>query len=181
MKSLNGNWRFHWSPDPQSRPIDFFKSNFSHDNWDYIPVPSTIERQGHGVPLYTNSIYPFKVDPPFVMGEPDSTYTNFLNRNPVGSYYRTFTVPEQWKDKRTILHLAGASSAVFVWVNGRKVGYSQGSRLPAEFDVTDYLQDGENSLAIETYKYSDGSYLEDQDYCSERISLSTFSPFKKVS
>ena len=181
VKSLNGNWRFHWSPDPQSRPIDFFKSNFSHDNWDYIPVPSTIERQGHGVPLYTNSIYPFKVDPPFVMGEPDSTYTNFLNRNPVGSYYRTFTVPEQWKDKRTILHLAGASSAVFVWVNGRKVGYSQGSRLPAEFDVTDYLQDGENSLAIETYKYSDGSYLEDQDYCSERISLSTFSPFKKVS
>lgn len=164
VKSLNGNWRFHWSPDPQSRPIDFFKSTFSHNNWDYIPVPSTIERQGYGVPLYTNSIYPFKVDPPFVMGEPDSTYTTFLNRNPVGSYYRTFTVPEQWKDKRTILHLAGASSAVFVWVNGQKVGYSQGSRLPAEFDVTDYLQNGENSLAIETYKYSDGSYLEDQDY-----------------
>ncbi len=164
VKSLNGDWRFHWSPDPQSRPIDFYKSDYSHDNWDYIPVPSTIERQGYGVPLYTNSVYPFKVNPPFVMGIPDSTYTSFLNRNPVGSYYRTFTVPEEWKNKRTILHLAGASSAIFVWVNGQKVGYSQGSRLPAEFDVTDYLHSGENSLAIETYKYCDGSYLEDQDY-----------------
>lgn len=164
VKSLNGDWRFKWSPTPQSRPIDFYKSDYSHSNWDFIQVPSTIERQGYGVPLYTNSIYPFKVNPPYVMGEPDSRYTNYINRNPVGSYHRSFTVPKEWKDKRIILHLAGASSAVFVWVNGQKVGYSQGSRLPAEFDLTDFLQKGENSLAIETYKYSDGSYLEDQDY-----------------
>lgn len=162
--SLNGNWQFFWSPDPQSRPIDFYKPDFNRDDWSSIVVPSTIERQGFGVPLYTNSTYPFKVNPPFVMGEPEKYYTAFKQRNPVGSYCRTFTVPQSWKSKRIILHLGGASSATFVWVNGHKVGYSQDSRLPAEFDVTDFLVEGENFLAIETYKYCDGSYLEDQDY-----------------
>ncbi|TNF46243.1 MAG: glycoside hydrolase family 2, partial [Bacteroidetes bacterium] len=164
LKSLNGKWQFHWSPDPQSRPVDFYMPGFSRKDWATIEVPSTIERQGYGVPLYTNSVYPFKPNPPYVMDEPDSLYTTFHQRNPVGSFCRTFTVPENWKGKRIILHTAGVSSAFFVWVNGKKVGYSQDSRLPAEFDLTDYLVKGENLLAVEVYKYSDGSYLEDQDY-----------------
>ncbi len=164
VKSLNGKWQFQWSPDPQSRPVTFYKPGFSRKDWATIQVPSTIERQGFGVPLYTNSIYPFKANPPFVMDETDPKYTTFKQRNPVGSYCRTFTVPEEWTGKRIILHLAGSSSGTFVWVNGKKVGYSQDSRLPAEFDLTDFLCSGENFLAIETYKYSDGSYLEDQDY-----------------
>lgn len=164
VKSLNGTWKFHWSPDPASRPVDFYKTDFSYADWGTIQVPSTIERQGYGVPVYTNSVYPFKANPPFVMDEPDPRFTTYKQRNPVGSYIRTFTVPAEWNDKQIILHLAGASSAAFVWVNGEKVGYSQDSRLPAEFLLNDYLKEGENLLAIETYKYSDGSYLEDQDY-----------------
>ena len=164
VKSLNGKWQFHWSPDPQSRPVDFYKPDFPRKDWTTIRVPSTIERQGFGKPLYTNSIYPFKVNPPYVTDEPDPKYTTFLQRNPVGSYCRTFSVPEEWEGKRIILHLAGSGSGTFVWVNGNKVGYSQDSRLPAEFDLTGYLKPGDNFLAIETYKYCDGSYLEDQDY-----------------
>ena len=105
------------------------------------------------------------------MGNPGPRFTNYSQRNPVGSYLRTFAVPEEWKDKQIILHLAGASSAVFVWVNGHQVGYSQDSRLPAEFLLNDYLKDGENTLAIETYKYSDGSYLEDQDYWAFSVGI----------
>lgn len=164
VKSLNGIWKFQWSPDPASRPADFYTPDFSFDNWSTVQVPSTIERQGYGVPLYTNSVYPFRAKPPYVMREPDPRYTTYKQRNPVGSYVRSFTVPEEWNGKQIILHLAGVSSAAFIWVNGKQVGYSQGSRLPAEFLLNDYLKEGENTLAIETYKYSDGSYLEDQDY-----------------
>lgn len=164
LLSLNGKWFFNWSPDPQSRPVDFINPNFSYKNWKQIDVPSTIERQGFGIPLYTNSVYPFKANPPYVMDEPDKKFTTYKQRNPVGSYCRTFRVPKQWKGMQIILHLAGSSSGTFVWVNGKKVGYSQDSRLPAEFLLNDYLKDGENYLAIETYKYCDGSYLEDQDY-----------------
>lgn len=164
VKSLNGKWQFYWSPDPQSRPVEFYKPGFRRNDWKTIDVPSTIERQGFGVPLYTNSVYPFKANPPFVMDEPALRFTSFKQRNPVGSYCRTFTVPQEWKGKHIILHLAGASSGTFVWVNGQRIGYSQDSRLPAEFDITGALIPGENFLAIETYKYCDGSYLEDQDY-----------------
>lgn len=164
VKSLNGEWLFHRSPDPESRPMDFYKIDYSHNNWNTITVPSTMERQGFGTAIYTNSVYPFKVNPPYVMDELPLEYTAFKERNPVGSYARYFTVSEDWKDKQIVLHLAGASSASYVWVNGNKVGYSQDSRLPAEFDITPYLSSGENYLAIEAYKYSDGSYLEDQDY-----------------
>lgn len=164
VESLNGDWQFYWSPNPDERPVDFYKNEYNTNNWKTIPVPSTIERQGYGVPLYTNIIYPFKVDPPRVMGEPDSTYTTYKLRNPVGSYKRTFSVPTTWSGKKIILHFAGVRSAMFVWVNGQKVGYSQGSRLPAEFDITPYLKSGENSLAVEVYKYSDASYIEDQDF-----------------
>ena len=162
--SLNGLWDFHWSPDPESRPLDFYKPGFETASWRQIPVPSTIERQGYGVPLYVNIKYPFKSNPPFVMDVPDSSYTTFKQRNPVGSFIKRFSISDGWLDKQIIIHFAGISSAAFVWVNGKKVGYTQGSRLPAEFDITKHIQKGENYLAVEVYKYCDGSYLEDQDF-----------------
>jgi beta-galactosidase len=164
VRSLNGTWKFHWSPDPASRPADFARPSFDVGGWDSIVVPSTWERQGHGVPLFVNSIYPFKVDPPRVLGEPPGEYTTFSQRDPVGSYVRTFEVPEEWRGRRIVLHFAGVSSAFFVWVNGERVGYSEDSRLPAEFDVTAHVKPGPNRLAVEVYKYCDGSYLEDQDF-----------------
>ena len=163
-RSLNGTWRFHWAPDPASRPEAFYETSFDASSWREIPVPSTWERQGYGVPLYVNYTYPFKVDPPRVMGEPPREYTTFAQRNPVGSYRRTFEVPADWAGRRIVLHFAGVSSAFFVWVNGERVGYSEDSRVPAEFDVTPFVRGGENLLAVEVYKYCDGSYLEDQDF-----------------
>ncbi|TKG95869.1 DUF4981 domain-containing protein [Puteibacter caeruleilacunae] len=164
VKSLNGTWKFHWAADPAKRPVDFYKSGYDYSTWNTIPVPSTIERQGYGTAHYVNDRYPFKVNPPKVMDTPDEKYTTYKERNPVGSYLRTFNVPEEWDGKQIIIHFAGVSSASFVWVNGHKVGYSQGSRLPAEFNITPYLKKGDNMLAVEVYKFCDGSYLEDQDY-----------------
>lgn len=160
---LNGDWKFAWSPQPDERPADFFKSEFNDSAWGSIRVPGTWQLQGHGVPIYLNKGYPFKVDPPRVMGEPDPRYTTFRHRNPVGSYRKTFTVPEGWQGKRLYLHFAGVQSAMYVWVNGERVGYSQGSRCPAEFDVTDFVRPGTNLLACEVYRWCDGSYVEDQD------------------
>ncbi|MCC5930744.1 MAG: DUF4981 domain-containing protein [Cyclobacteriaceae bacterium] len=162
--SLNGMWTFKWSSDPDSRPADFYQLNYDHSGWDRIEVPSTMERQGFGTPLYMNYGYPFKVNPPYVMGEPNEKYTSYKERNPVGSYVKEFSVPADWDNKQIILHMAGVSSAVMVYVNGQKVGYSQDSRLPAEFDLTNYLTSGLNKLALEVYKFSDGSYLEDMDF-----------------
>ncbi|PWM06164.1 MAG: hypothetical protein DBY02_09555 [Coprobacter fastidiosus] len=165
VKSLNGKWDFFWSPDPQSRPVNFYKPEFNRNDWKKIEVPSIIERQGYGTPLYVNSTYPFKVNPPFIMDEPNHKYTTFKQRNPVGSFCRTFLLPEEWgNDKEIILHLAGAGPAAFIWINGEKFGYTQDPRLPAEFSINKYLKKGENLLAIEVYKYCDGSYLEDQDF-----------------
>lgn len=166
VKSLNGKWDFFWSPDPQSRPVNFYKPEFNRNDWKKIEVPSIIERQGYGTPLYVNSTYPFKVNPPFIMDEPNHKYTTFKQRNPVGSFCRTFLLPEEWgNDKEIILHLAGAGPAAFIWINGEKVGYTQDPRLPAEFSINKYLKKkGENLLAFEVYKYCDGSYLEDQDF-----------------
>ena len=164
VKSLNGTWKFHWSARPEVRPANFFTKGFDDSSWGTIPVPSTWEREGHGTPIYVNYTYPFKVDPPRVMGEPDKKYTSYIERNPVGSYRRDFEVPADWKGKRIVLHFGGVSSALFVWVNGQKVGYSQDSRLPAEFDITGVVRAGKNQLAVEVYKYCDGSYIEDQDF-----------------
>ncbi len=165
VTSLNGNWSFHWVPEPSIRPVDFYKMDFDISGWKTIPVPSTMERQGYGTAIYTNSVYPFKVDPPRVMGEPNKSFTTYKERNPVGSFRREFEVPADWKNKQLILHFAGVSSAMFVWVNGQKVGYSEDSRLPADFNITNYVSPkGKNIVAVEVYKYSDGSYLEDQDY-----------------
>ncbi|MDP4720492.1 MAG: DUF4981 domain-containing protein, partial [Akkermansiaceae bacterium] len=162
---LNGDWAFSYSGNPDSRPADFFKTDFDASSWKTIPVPANWQLHGYGVPVYTNSEYPFQVDPPKVMGTPPGHFTNFpeADRNPVGSYRRTFTVPADWKDRHTFITFNGVDSAFFIWVNGEKVGYSQDSRTPAEFDITKYLKDGENLLAVEVYQHSDGSYLEDQD------------------
>lgn len=162
--SLNGTWVFNWVSRPEQRPLEFYKPDFDRSGWSTIQVPSTQERNGFGTAHYTNIKYPFKVDPPRVMGEPDSTYTTFSERNPVGSYCRKFTIPHSWKNKQIIIHFGGIYSAAFVWINGQKVGYTQGSRLPAEFDITAFINEGENLLAVEVYKYCDGSYLEDQDF-----------------
>ena len=161
---LNGTWDFHFSPDPASRPSDFYKPSYDASSWKALPVPSCWELHGYGTPLYVNYIYPFKVDPPRVMSEPPRNYTTFGERNPVGSYRRIFTLPEEWSGRRVILHFGGVSSAYFVWVNGERAGYAEDSRLPSEFDVTDLVKRGENLLAVEVYKYSDASYLEDQDF-----------------
>jgi beta-galactosidase len=163
LLSLDGDWSFNWSPDPSSRPENFYLPSFDASTWNKIPVPSCWELHGYGVAIYTNYTYPFKVDPPRVMGTPPENYTSFTQRNPVGSYRRMFRLPADWKGGHTLLHFAGAGSALYVWVNGKKVGYSENSRLPAEFDITPFLQGGDNLLAVEVYRFSDGSYLEDQD------------------
>jgi beta-galactosidase len=161
--SLNGGWRFHWVPKPDQRPADFYKADFDDSSWATIEVPSNWEMKGYGVPIYVSSGYPFKIDPPRVMGEPKPEYTAFKQRNPVGSYRRTFELPAGWQGRRVFIHFAGVESAMYIWVNGERVGYSQGSRTPAEFDITGYLKPGTNQLAVEVYRWSDASYLEDQD------------------
>ncbi|MHC5082471.1 MAG: beta-galactosidase, LacZ type [Planctomycetota bacterium] len=163
-QSLNGQWQFNWAKDPNSRPVDFYKVDYDVSGWDQIQVPSNWQLEGYGTPLYSNVTYPFKKNPPYVMGEPSKKYTNFAERNPVGSYRRTFKVPGKWKAHQTFIVFDGVDSAFYLWVNGKKVGYSQDSRTVAEFNITDYLQDGENTLAVEVYRYCDGSYLEDQDF-----------------
>jgi beta-galactosidase len=162
---LNGTWKFQWSGTPEARSKDFFKPGFDVSKWADVSVPGNWQMQGFGRPNYTNSEYPFAVDPPRVMGEPKGHYQNFPAevRNPVGSYRRTFTIPADWKDRKTFVVFNGVDSAFYLWLNGKKVGYSEDSRVPAEFDLTPYLQDGENTLAVEVYQNSDGSYLEDQD------------------
>ncbi len=163
IQSLNGIWKFKWSPDPQSRPTDFYSENYSTDKWDNILVPGNWELQGFGIPIYSNIAYPFKPDPPKVTSEPAKNFTSFLQRNPVGSYSTTFSIPESWNNKQIFINFGGAQSAMYVWVNGQKIGYSENSMSPAEFDVTKYIRNGENKLAVEVYRWCDGSYLEDQD------------------
>lgn len=163
VQSLNGIWKFKWSPDPQSRPADFYTENYSTENWDNILVPGNWELQGFGTPIYTNITYPFKRDAPKVTSEPEKHFTSFLQRNPVGSYSTTFTVPEDWNQKQVFINFGGVQSAMYVWVNGQKVGYSENSMSPAEFDIANYVHKGENKLAVEVYRWCDGSYLEDQD------------------
>jgi beta-galactosidase len=162
---LNGNWKFHHVGNPAKKPAGFESPTFDDSAWKEIPVPSNWQMHGYGIPVYTNIIYPFAKNPPSVMGEPPRHFTNFPieNRNQVGSYRRKFTLPERWKGRRTRLVFGAVDSAFYLWINGKKVGYSQDSRTPAEFDISPYLQDGENLLAAEVYQYSDGSYLEDQD------------------
>ncbi|MET2985592.1 glycoside hydrolase family 2 TIM barrel-domain containing protein [Aureibaculum conchae] len=154
-KSLNGNWKFSFAPVIEQSIQGFENPSFDVSNWDDIPVPANWELHGYGQAIYTNVTYPFvPVKPPYIP----------KNDSPVGSYRTTFTLPANWSDNKIIIHFGGVSSAFYLWINGEKVGYSQGSRLPAEFDITPYLKEGENVLAAKVFRWSDGSYLEDQDH-----------------
>ncbi len=164
--SLNGLWRFKWSPDPESRPKDFYKTSYSVADWDRIVVPGNWQMQGCGQPIYTNMKYPFqsgKSDLPRVTNEPPGWYYSHDHRNPVGSYRTDFEVSDEWLKHRVFISFSGVKSAFYLWVNGKQVGYSQGSMTPAEFDISDFIRPGKNQLAVEVYRWSDGSYLECQD------------------
>ncbi len=153
FKSLNGIWKFNWVAKPSKEIKGFEKPNFDTNSWDDIQVPSSWEMKGYGTPIYTNIDYPFYNNYPNI--HPDD--------NPVGHYTKTFTVDKNWKEKDIILHFGGVSSAFYVWVNGKFVGYSEDTRLPSEFNITQHLKKGKNKLAVKVYRWSDGSYLEDQD------------------
>ncbi len=162
IKMLNGEWKFSFADKVEDRPKNFYKSTFNSKSWKTIPVPSNWELEGYGMPIYTNSLYPFFKD---AATDENSIVLPYITRdNPVGSYLKDFTVPKDWNDQKIILHFGGVSSAFYLWINGEKVGYSQGSRLPSEFDITEYLKSGKNTIALEVYRWSDGSYLEDQDH-----------------
>ena len=161
--SLDGQWLFHWCRNPEERPADFYREDYDVSNWDKITVPGNWQLQGFGTPIYTNISYPFQRNRPSVTSEPPRDWTAYENRNPVGSYVTFVDVTKDMLSKNLILHFGGVHSAFYVWMNGKKVGYSQNSMSPAEFDVTSYLREGRNKLAVEVYRWSDGSYLEDQD------------------
>ena len=138
-KLLNGDWKFNWAQNPSDRPVDFYKPEFDVSAWDNISVPSKWQLQGYGTPVYANTVYTFQKNPPLVMSEPEKEFTNYKDRNPVGSYRRNFTVPNEWNDKEIFIVFDGVDSAFYLWINGQKVGYSQDSRTPAEFNITKYL------------------------------------------
>ncbi len=164
IMSLDGQWSFRWAKDPDSRITNFYQTNYDVSRWDKIAVPGNWQMQGYGRPIYTNISYPFKRDEPKVTGEPPRDWYAYDHRNPVGQYVTTFKVSrEMLQQKNLILHFGGVKSAMYVWINGKKVGYSQNSMSPAEFDVTSFVHEGQNRLAVEVYRWSDGSYLEDQD------------------
>ena len=161
--SLDGQWHFHWSKDPDSRPADFYREDYDVSQWDKIAVPGCWQLQGYGKPIYVNTRYPFHRDRPSVTGEPDKSWYAYDHRNPIGSYVTFVDVTKEMLAQNLILHFGGVHSAMYVWVNGQRVGYSQNSMSPAEFDVTRYMREGRNRLAVEVYRWSDGSYLECQD------------------
>jgi beta-galactosidase len=156
--SLNGEWKFVFATNAESRIANFYESNFDHSKWDSITVPAHWQLQGYDYPQYTNVRYPWDgnedIKPPFA----PTAY------NPVGSYARTFTVPANWEGKPVFISFQGVESAFYVWLNGELVGFSQDTFTPSEFDLTPYLIDGENKLAVEVYRWSDASWLEDQDF-----------------
>ena len=152
-ESLNGLWKFNWSRNTIKRPIDFYKNEYDVSKWNDIKVPADWQMEGYGDPIYVNVNYPFKIDLPNIPKQ----------YNPVGSYKRNFIIPENWQGREVIVHLGGVNSAFYIWINGEKVGYSQDSKTAAEFNITKYLKKGTNSIALEVYRWSDGSYLESQD------------------
>ncbi|WP_442845954.1 glycoside hydrolase family 2 TIM barrel-domain containing protein [Leeuwenhoekiella sp. H156] len=152
--SLNGIWKFHFASRPEERPEQFYQTGYNASGWDDIAVPGDWQVQGYDFPLYVSEGYTHEINPPLV----DTLY------NPVGSYKRNFNLPENWKDQRVVLHFGAVNSAFYVWVNGKKVGYDEDSKTPSEFDITSFVKSGENELAVEVYRWSDGTYLEDQDF-----------------
>lgn len=160
--SLNGSWKFNWVKDPNQRPQNFYAVNFDDSQWDNFRIPASWEVNGYGLPIYVNQPYDFaghnlrygKMNPPFDIP---------ANNNPVGSYRKKFELPAAFKSKKVFVHVGNAKSCLFVWVNGKKVGYSEDSKLAAEFDITDFVKEGENVIAFQVYRWSDASYLECQD------------------
>lgn len=160
-RSLNGDWKYHYASNHTGRTTGFWKPDFDDSRWDAIPVPSNVEMLGCGVPIYVNVKYPWTwhgtpANPPFVPGDDPN--------NTVNSYRRTFTLPAEWDGRRTFITFDGVNSFFYLWINGQKVGFSKDSRTPAEFDITKYLKAGENLVAVENFRWCDGSYLEDQDF-----------------
>lgn len=153
-QSLNGTWKFNYAPRPAERPTDFFQPSFNDAAWKSIAVPSSWEVQGFGTPIYTNVTYPFPKNAPFIDARD----------NPVGTYRRTFTVPAGWQGREVLLHFGSISGYAVVYVNGQRVGMSKAAKSPAEFDITQHLKAGDNQLAVQVFRWHDGSYLEDQDF-----------------
>lgn len=153
--SLDGNWSFAYSRNPEARPKDFFRPDYDVSGWGNIQVPGIMQAQGYGQPYFNNIDYPFPLNPPFI---PHAM-------NEVGSYRRNIDIPADWAGRQVFLKIGAAGSAYYVWVNGVRVGYAEDSKLPSEFDVTPHLKPGQpNVVAIELYRFADGSYLEDQDF-----------------
>lgn len=153
-QSLNGYWKFNWVRKPADRPLGFYREDYDDSAWSDMPVPGNWEINGFGVAIYLNQPYPFEKNPPYIHHD----------YNPVGSYRTRFTIPDDWMSREIFIHFGAVKSAMYLWINGVEVGYSQGSKLPAEFNITDYVRPGENLLSLEVYRWSDGSYLEDQDF-----------------
>ena len=157
-RSLNGQWKFHWAKDPQSRPADFYKPDYDVKDWKEIKVPSSWQTQGYGTPIYSNQPYPFERSWPYVMKEPSNkNYTSYKERNPVGSYRRTFEVPADWDGREVYMQFDGVDSFFYLWINGQDVGFSKDSRNPARFDISPYLKKGEIVVAADVYRHSDGA------------------------
>ena len=154
VMDISGEWRFHWTKTPAERPEGFWAMDYDDNGWGSIPVPGNWEINGYGVPIYTNVIYPHPLNPPYIPHDD----------NPTGCYRHSFNIPTEWDGRRTILHFESGLAAMHIWLNGEKVGYSEGTKCAAEFDITPYVKVGENLLAIEGYRWCDGSYLEDQDF-----------------
>ena len=154
FKSLNGNWKFHYTGQPENRPADYFKTDYDDKGWATIPVPGNWELHGFGIPIYTNIIYPFPKNPPFI----DHRFA------PVGTYRTRFTIPSGWDGREVIIHFGSVTGAMYLCINGRPVGFSKASKTPAEFNITSFLSPGENLLAVQVFRWHDGSYLEDQDF-----------------
>src|SRR5688572_3147496 len=153
VQLLNGQWKFHLAPCPEDVPAGFQNEEFDVSGWGDITVPGNWQLQGFDdIPIYTNVAYPFPPNPPFVPKE-----------NPTGCYRYVFTLDSSWLERSIYLLFESVDSAFYVWVNGQEVGYSQDSRLPAEFDVTPYVRAGENTVAVQVMRYCDGTYLKDQD------------------
>jgi beta-galactosidase len=162
-RTLNGNWKFSWVDWPQKRPVNFYKLDYDVSGWKDINVPSCWQVEGYGTPNYSNYDYIFQKDFPRVMSTPPVSFTAYHERNPVGSYRREFELPADWSGRRTFVTFDGVDAGFFLWINGKKVGYSVNSRNAAEFDITKYLKPGNNVIAAEVYRFTTGSYLEDQD------------------
>jgi beta-galactosidase len=152
--SLSGEWKFNWVSKPADVPANFFDEKFNDEIWDRIPVPGNWEILGYGTPIYTNIVYPFPATPPSIPHDD----------NPVGAYRKTVELPDTWQGRRVYLHFEAGAAAMYVWVNGKKVGYSQVTKSPTEFDITAYVKKGKNLIAMQVFRWSDGSYLEDQDF-----------------